>query len=64
MNDKFRIKEGDLELEVTTKLNGVILRKAEEQNFERVYSQVLEKMVEMEVFGFETILEVLGDVGG
>lgn len=66
MNEKSRWKrEDDLETEVTTKLNGIIFRKAEiGKDFESVYLKVFEKMVEMEIFGFETILEVLGDVGG
>jgi len=53
--------------ELTVKLGGVILKKAEfENDFEKVYSKVFEKMVEMEVtenmeFDF---LEVLGEMGG
>lgn len=52
-------------VELTTKLNGVILRKAELQNnFEGVYLGVFERMAEFEAFGGRDMLEVLGDVGG
>ena len=53
--------------ELTVKLGGVILRKAElENNFEKIYSKVFEKMMEIELvenmeFDF---LEVLGEMGG
>jgi hypothetical protein len=51
--------------ELTTKLGGVILRKAElEDDFERVYLKVFEKMVEVELTGGENLLEILGEVGG
>jgi len=51
--------------ELTTKLGGVILRKAElENDFERVYLKVFEKMVEVELTGGENLLEILGEVGG
>ena len=52
-------------VEFTTKLNGVILCQAELQNnFERVYLSVFERMAELEAFGGNDMLEVLGDVGG
>lgn len=52
-------------LEMSTKLGGVIFRKAEmEDDFEKVYSKVFERMVEVELLGSETILEILGNVGG
>ena len=53
--------------ELTVKLGGIILRKAEfENNFEKIYLKVFEKMVEIEAvenmeFNF---LEILGDVSG
>jgi hypothetical protein len=47
------------------KLSGIILRKAEfENNFEGVYTRVFEKMVELEVFGTEDVLEIFGSMGG
>ena len=52
-------------VEMTTKLGGVILRKAEMENdFEKVYLKVFEKMVEVEVTGGENLLEILGETGG
>lgn len=51
--------------DLTTKLSGVILRKAEiENNFEKVYSKVFEKMVEIEAVGSAEFLEIFGDMGG
>ena len=52
--------------EMTTKFSGVILRKAElENNFEKVYSRVFEKMIEFEFFGGgENVLEIFGESGG
>jgi hypothetical protein len=52
-------------IEVTTKLGGVILRKAElDADFEKVYTKVFEKMVEVEFLGSEDFLEIFGEVGG
>lgn len=52
-------------MELTVKLNGIILRKAElENNFTSVYSKVFEKINEIEGIGEEEFLLVLGDVGG
>lgn len=52
--------------EMTTKFAGVILRKAElEGSFEKVYSRVVEKMVEFEFLGSsERLLEIFGETGG
>lgn len=51
--------------EITVKLNGIILRKAElENNFEKIYLKVFEKMVEIEEFEGEELLEIFGDLGG
>lgn len=50
-------------LTLTAKLNGIILKKAElENNFDKVYSRVLEKIVEVEFD--EDFLSILGEVGG
>ncbi len=52
-------------IELTTKLGGVILRKAElEQDFEKVYQKVFEKIVEIEAFEDSDFLEILGEMGG
>jgi len=52
-------------VEATVKLSGAILRKAEfENNFEGVYTKVFEKMVELQFFGVEDVLEIFGDMGG
>lgn len=52
--------------EMTTKFGGVIFRKAElEGSFEKVYSRVVKKMVELEFFGSnKSMLEILGETGG
>ena len=51
-------------IDLTTKLSGIILRKAElDNNFEVIYSRVFERMAQLGEFGEEFIL-VLGDVGG
>lgn len=55
-------------IDFTTKLNGIILKKAElENDFDRVYSMVFERMYAIE--GSEGIegddfLFVLGEIGG
>ena len=53
-------------VEMTTKFSGAILRKAElENNFDKVYSRVFEKMVEFQFFGnSENVLEIFGESGG
>ena len=52
-------------VEITSKLTGVILKKAElENNFEGVYSKVFERMFQMQIMGGEEVLFILGDVGG
>jgi len=52
--------------EMTTKFAGVLLRKAElEGSFEKVYSRVVEKMVEFEFLGGSgNVLEIFGETGG
>jgi len=52
--------------EMTTKFGGVIFRKAElDGSFEKVYSRVVEKMVEFEFFGSsKSLLEIFGETGG
>jgi hypothetical protein len=55
-------------VEMTTKFSGIIFRKAElEGSFEKVYSRVIEKMVEFQFFGSsdgENLLEIFGEAGG
>ncbi|MFH0711422.1 MAG: hypothetical protein V1944_02490 [Candidatus Aenigmatarchaeota archaeon] len=63
MNEHFHNHLGLIE--VTTKLGGVILKKAElEADFEKVYTKVFQKMVEVEFLGSEDFLEIFGEVGG
>lgn len=52
-------------MEMTTKLSGVILKKALlEENFEKVYKRVFEQ-ISVKVFEDDmNILEILGNVGG
>lgn len=51
--------------EITSKLSGVILRKAlMEKSFEKVYKKVLDQMVNTNCEDDVHILEILGDVGG
>jgi hypothetical protein len=52
-------------MEMTTKLSGVILKKALlEENFEKVYRRVFEQ-ISVKVFEDDmNILEILGNVGG
>ncbi|HLC39779.1 MAG TPA: hypothetical protein VJJ76_02755 [archaeon] len=51
-------------MDATAKLGGVILRKAELHDFEETYVKVFEKIAEIQVFGTEDILEILGNIGG
>jgi thymidine phosphorylase len=53
-------------VEMTTKLSGVLLKKAElDNNFDRVYTRFVEKMIEFELVGkSENILEIFGESGG
>lgn len=54
-------------INLTSSFSGAIFRKAEfENNFDKVYSRVIEKMVQFEFIGAEeeNILEILGAVGG
>lgn len=67
IRDVNEIAIADIEIaEMTTKFSGVILRKAElENNFEKVYSRVFEKMVEFQFLGnSENVLEIFGESGG
>ena len=51
--------------DLTVKLNGIVLRKAElEGSFESVYSKVFERMVKIEVLESGDVTEILGDRGG
>jgi len=52
-------------MELTSKLTGIILKKAElENNFEEVYSKVFERMFQLQATGEDEFLFVLGEVGG
>lgn len=55
-------------IDFTTKLNGIILKKAElENDFDRVYSMVFERMYTIEGAGElegDDFLYVLGEIGG
>ena len=52
-------------IEVTSKLSGIILRKAElEGNFDGVYSMVFERMYDIESLEGDEFLMVLGEIGG
>lgn len=52
--------------ELTVKLGGVILKKAElEKDFKKIYLKVFEKMIEIEIEDSEfDFLEILGNTGG
>jgi len=51
-------------IDATAKLGGVILRKAELHDFETTYIKVFEKIAEIQLFGTNDILEILGNIGG
>jgi hypothetical protein len=52
-------------IDMSTKLSGAIFRKAElEDSLKKVYSKVFEKMIEAELVGSYSMLEIFGDVGG
>ena len=52
-------------MEMTVNLNGAIFRQAEfVQDYQKVYLKVFERMTKLELYGFEDILEVLGQRGG
>lgn len=51
--------------EFTSKLSGIILKKAElENNFEAVYSKVFERMNQLQATNNDEMLFVLGEIGG
>jgi len=51
--------------EAAVNLNGVILKKAElENNFEKVYLKVFEKMVQIDEIEENGVLKIFGDLGG
>lgn len=59
MDDDFEI------MELTTKLSGAILKKAElDDDFEKVYTKVFEKIFEVNVLETEDFLEIFGSIGG
>lgn len=54
-------------LDITSSFSGAIFRKAEfEDSFDKVYSRVIEKMVQFQFVGQgeRSVLEVFGVVGG
>lgn len=52
-------------VEITSKLSGIILRKAElENNFKDVYGMVFDRMYDIESFEGDEFLIVLGEIGG
>jgi len=52
-------------VQVTAKLSGIILRKAElESDFDGVYSMVFERMFGLENVEGDEFLMVLGEIGG
>jgi hypothetical protein len=52
-------------MEILNDLSGVIFKKAElDNNFEKTYTKVFEKLIELDVTGNAEILEVLGKVSG
>lgn len=52
-------------VEITTKLSGIILTKAEMHgDFSRIYSMVFEKMFNLESIEGDEFLTVLGEIGG
>jgi len=52
-------------LEFTTKMGGIILKKAElDEDFTGVYEKVFAKIFEEDIFDGRDLLEILGDVGG
>lgn len=59
MNEDFEI------MELTAKLGGAILKKAEiENDFEKVYTKVFEKIFEINFVEVEDALEIFGSTGG
>lgn len=64
MNERI-YEEIDFDIDLLLKMSGVILRKAEMENdFERVYTRVLEQIVKMQFMGVGNMVEILGEVGG
>jgi len=52
-------------ISILNDLSGAIFKKAElSDDFRKTYSQVFEKILELEVTGKEEILEVFGSIGG
>ena len=61
----FKLNEEANIIEMTARLGGVILKKAElENNFEAVYSKVFERMFQLQAEGGDEFLIILGDIGG
>ena len=52
-------------MELTIKLGGAIFRKAElDNNFDKVYTKVFEKILEINFIEAEDVLEIFGCPGG
>jgi len=52
-------------LEISDKLNGIILKKAESsKNFEMTYARVFDSLQNIEDIDDIKVLEILGDLGG
>jgi hypothetical protein len=52
-------------MELTAKLGGAILKKAEiDKNFEKVYTKVFEKIFDINAFEVDDFLEIFGSTGG
>ena len=61
-----QLNENDYSMaEFTSKLSGIILKKAElENNFAAVYSKVFERMNQLQAANNDELLFVLGEIGG
>ena len=60
-----KLYNDEMMVEITSKLSGIILRKAElEGNFDGVYSLVFERMYSIESVEGDEFLAVLGEIGG
>jgi hypothetical protein len=64
IHQHFHLREEFEVIDATAKLGGVILRKAELHDFETTYIKVFEKIAEIQLFGTNDILEILGNIGG
>lgn len=64
MNEIRDFEEVELR-DLSVKLNGVVLRKAEfDGDFNRVYSKIFKRIAELEAIGSKDVIDILGDKGG